>query len=48
MDRSWIKAKRTSVEYYNRVRDFSDFARRNANDDNGMFYCPYVECLNEK
>ena len=48
MDRSWIKAKRTSVEYDNGVRDFLDFARRNADDDSGMFYCPCVECLNQK
>ena len=48
MDRSWIKAKRTSVEYDNGVKDFVDFARRNADDDSSMFYCPCVECLNEK
>ena len=48
MDRKWINAKRTSVEYDNGVKDFLDFARRNADDTNGMFYCPCVLCLNEK
>ena len=49
MDRSWINAKRTSVEYGNGVRDFLEFARRNSsNDGSGMFYCPCVKYLNEK
>ena len=48
MDHSWIKAKWTSVECDNGVRNFLDFTRRNVDDDSGMFYCPLIECLNEK
>ena len=47
MDRTWINAKRMSDEYINGVKEFLDFAERNANDESGMFYCPCVECLNQ-
>ena len=48
MDHSWINALRTSVEYQNGVRDFIEFAKQNANDVSGKFYCPCVKCLNER
>ena len=47
-DHSWINALRTSVEYQNGVRDFIEFAKQNANDVSGKFYCPCVKCLNER
>ena len=47
MDHSWINALRTSVEYDNGVREVLEFGKRNADDDSGMLYGPYVECLNE-
>ena len=46
MDRSWINAKRTSVEYAEGVKEFLDFAKWNGDDDNERFYCPCVSCLN--
>ena len=48
MDHSWINAKWMSVEYDNGVREFLDFAKRNVIDNIWMFYCPCVECLNER
>ena len=48
MDHSWINDLQTSVEYDNRMREFLDFAKRNADNDSGKFYCPNVECLNER
>ena len=37
MDHSWINALRMSVEYDNGVREFLEFAKRNADDDSGCF-----------
>ena len=48
MDHSWINTLRTSVEYDNGVREFLEFAKRNATNDSRKFYCPCVECLNER
>ena len=47
MDRSWIYARRTSAEYDNGVKNFLEFAIRNAaGDKSGRFFCPCVNCLN--
>ncbi|WVZ21880.1 hypothetical protein V8G54_000424 [Vigna mungo] len=48
MDRSWINCKRTSEEYERGVEQFIEFATRNVPDNNGRFYCPCVNCLNER
>ncbi|KAL3654586.1 hypothetical protein CASFOL_001571 [Castilleja foliolosa] len=49
MDRSWINAKRTSVEYENGVEEFFRFATSHvASIDGNKFYCPCVKCLNDK
>ncbi|KAK7337330.1 hypothetical protein VNO77_17896 [Canavalia gladiata] len=48
MDRSWINAKRTSDEYENGVEEFLNFAQTNLPESNGQFYCPCVNCLNER
>ena len=48
MDHSWINARRTSEEYEYGVEQFLKFVERNVPNSNGRFYCPYVNCLNEK
>ncbi|XP_068472457.1 uncharacterized protein [Phaseolus vulgaris] len=48
MDRSWINYKRTTNEYENGVQQFLEFAKVNVPDNNGRFYCPCVNCLNER
>ncbi|KAL3648182.1 hypothetical protein CASFOL_007606 [Castilleja foliolosa] len=49
MDRSWINARRTSVEYENGVEEFLKFASSHAaNNGNDNFFCPCVKCLNDK
>ncbi|XP_052728168.1 uncharacterized protein LOC128195186 [Vigna angularis] len=48
MDRSWIKSKRTTEEYERGVEQFIEFATRNVANNNGRFYCPCVNCLNER
>jgi len=39
MDRSWINYKFTTNEYENRVQQFLEFAKVNALNNNGRFYC---------
>ncbi|XP_027922654.1 uncharacterized protein LOC114180542 [Vigna unguiculata] len=48
MDRSWINFLRTTNEYENGVEEFLEFANMNVPDNNGKFYCPCVNCLNER
>ncbi|WVZ04709.1 hypothetical protein V8G54_018055 [Vigna mungo] len=48
MDRSWMNSKRTTKEYERGVEQFIEFATRNVADNNGRFYCPCVNCLNER
>ncbi|XP_027915074.1 uncharacterized protein LOC114174430 [Vigna unguiculata] len=48
MDRSWINFLRTTNEYENGVEEFLEFANMNVLDNNGKFYCPCVNCLNER
>ncbi|XP_028758521.1 uncharacterized protein LOC114717527 [Neltuma alba] len=46
MDRSWIDALRTSDEYERGVDQFLEFAKNNVPNNNGLFYCPCVKCMN--
>jgi len=48
MDRSWINFIHTTNEYENGVEQFLEFANMNVPDNNGRFYCPCVNCLNER
>ena len=48
MDRSWINFLRTTNEYENGVEEFLEFANMNVPDNNGKFYCPCVNFLNER
>ncbi|XP_052731652.1 uncharacterized protein LOC128196086 isoform X4 [Vigna angularis] len=48
MDRSWINLIRTTNEYESGVEQFLEFAKMNVPDNNGRFYCPCVNCLNER
>ncbi|XP_027922699.1 uncharacterized protein LOC114180586 [Vigna unguiculata] len=48
MDQSWINFLRTTNEYENGVEEFLEFANMNVLDNNGKFYCPCVNCLNER
>ncbi|XP_028189754.1 uncharacterized protein LOC114376042 [Glycine soja] len=46
MDRSWMKRPRITEEYENGVEDFLQFAKQNAPDFHGVYFCPCVKCLN--
>ncbi|XP_028799754.1 uncharacterized protein LOC114755053 [Neltuma alba] len=46
MDRSWIDALRTSDEYECGVDQFLEFVKNNVPNNNGLFYCPCVKCMN--
>ncbi|XP_052730448.1 uncharacterized protein LOC128195809 [Vigna angularis] len=48
MDRRWINLIRTTNEYESGVEQFLEFAKMNVPDNNGRFYCPCVNCLNER
>ncbi|XP_047150699.1 uncharacterized protein LOC124822706 [Vigna umbellata] len=48
MDRSWINLICTTNEYENGVEQFIEFAKMNVPDNNERFYCPCVNCLNER
>ncbi|CAA0835103.1 Unknown protein [Striga hermonthica] len=48
MDRKWVYAPRTSLEYENGVNEFLEFASKHDPDSNGKFLCPCVNCLNER
>jgi len=45
---SWINYNCTTDEYESGVEQFIEFASRNVQDNNGIFYCPCVNCLNER
>ena len=46
MDRSWIKADRLGPVYEKGVLEFLEYADQNVPDNNGIFYCPCVNCGN--
>ena len=46
MDRSWMKAKRISDEYENRVEQFLQFTQLNAESLRDNYFFPCVKCLN--
>jgi len=48
MDQSWINFLCTTNEYENGVEEFLEFANMNVPNNNGKFYCPCVNCLNER
>ncbi|CAA0806047.1 Unknown protein [Striga hermonthica] len=48
MDRKWVYAPRTSLEYENGVNEFLEFASTHDPDSNGKFLCPCVNFLNER
>jgi len=48
MDQSWINGSRISDVYEKGVEEFLQFAKQNGVWINGRYYCPCVNCLNEK
>ncbi|KAG4961006.1 hypothetical protein JHK87_037639 [Glycine soja] len=46
MDRHWMKTARITEEYENGVEGFLKFAKDNASDNGGLYFCPCVKCLN--
>lgn len=45
MDKTWMYKSRLTIEYYEGVNKFLDFAFANASDD-GKIYCSCVKCVN--
>ena len=43
-----MNASRITDVYENDVEEFLQFAQRNATLVNGKYYCPCVNCLNER
>jgi len=41
-----MKTTRITEEYENGVEGFLKFAKDNASDVGGLYFCPYVKCLN--
>jgi len=48
MDQSWINRSWISDVYEKGVEDFLEFAKRNGTGINGRYFCPCVNCVNEK
>ncbi|CAK8533144.1 unnamed protein product [Lathyrus sativus] len=46
MDCSWMKADILDLVYEKRVLEFLEYANQNVPNNNGIFYCPCVNCKN--
>ena len=41
-----MRSKRTSYEYLNGVEEFLEFAQQKLPNNNGIFFCPCLKCMN--
>ncbi|KAK3199113.1 hypothetical protein Dsin_022528 [Dipteronia sinensis] len=47
IDISWMKSKKNSMEYFNGVQSFIDFARKHVKDGDLKIFCPCINCCNQ-
>ena len=48
MDRSWVSIGYLSTEYVEGINKFLEYAQRNMPNNNGIYLCPCVNCMNLK
>ena len=49
MDRSWMNASGMSPAYEEGVEQFLEFtSERSSPDEDGKYFCPCINCLNER